>query len=132
MEATEPIAMPAGRPPLGRSLSQRPASNPPLKEAAQRRAEMILRVRGGQLSATEAARALGISRKTYYKWEQRGLKGLVAGLCARNSGRPASPCDGEKESLRRRVAQMERELQRQEQGRQLRSQLRAEGGKKER
>jgi len=37
------------------------------QEQARQRAEMILKVRGGQITAQEAARALGISRKTYYK-----------------------------------------------------------------
>jgi transposase len=97
---------------------------------ARQRAEMILKVRGGVLSASEAARALKISRKTYYKWERRGLAAMLAGLCARNSGRPASPCDGEKEELRTKMQKLERSLHLQEEREAIRKQLGAEGEKK--
>lgn len=100
------------------------------RERARQRAEMILKVRGGLLSATEAARTLGISRKTYYKWEKRGLAAMLEGLCERNSGRPASPGDGEKEELKRKMEDLERDLQRQEQRQEIRSRLRAEGKKR--
>lgn len=101
------------------------------RERARQRAEMILKVRGGQLSASEAAQALGISRKTYYKWEQRGLAALLEGLCERSSGRPASPSDGEPEDLKRKRATLERELQRQEQRQAIRTQWKAEGEKRD-
>jgi transposase len=38
---------------------------------ARRRAQLIMQVQSGLLSAQEAARQLQISRKTYYKWERR-------------------------------------------------------------
>jgi len=38
---------------------------------AQQRANLIIQVRSNQLTAVEAARQMGISRKTYYKWENR-------------------------------------------------------------
>jgi len=100
------------------------------REQARQRAEMILKVRAGLINASEAARALSISRKTYYKWEKRGLSAMLEGLCERSSGRPASPCDGEKESLRQKMAAMEKDLKRREQSEQLRSLLRAEGEKR--
>lgn len=99
------------------------------REQARQRAEMILKVRSGLLSATEAAQALGVSRKTYYKWEKRGLAAMLEGLCERSSGRPASPGDGEKE-LKRTMAAMEKDLRRQEQRQAIRDLLRAEGEKK--
>jgi transposase len=40
------------------------------------------------MKATEAAAVLGVSRKTYYKGEQRGLEGLFAGLEEKTAGRP--------------------------------------------
>ena len=101
------------------------------REQARQRAEMILKVRGGVMSAAEAARRLGISRKTYYKWEKRGLAAMLEGLFARNSGRPASPCDGEKEELTRTVAELQKDRTRQEQRAMIRTSLRAEGEKKE-
>lgn len=99
------------------------------REQARQRAEMILKVRSGLLSATEAAQALGVSRKTYYKWEKRGLAAMLEGLCKRSSGRPASPGDGEEE-LKRTMAAMEKDLQRQAQRQTIRDLLRAEGKKR--
>jgi hypothetical protein len=40
------------------------------------------------MTATEAAALLGESRKTYYKWEQRGVAALLEGLGEKPSGRP--------------------------------------------
>jgi transposase len=100
------------------------------REQAHKRAEMILKVRGGVMSASEAARALGISRKTYYKWEQRGLAAMLEGLYERNSGRPASPCDGEKEILKQTVTELEKEKKRKEQSEEIRNLLRSEAEKK--
>jgi transposase-like protein len=44
---------------------------------ARQRAELILKVRSGQLTATAAAQALGISRQQYYQWEARALQALL-------------------------------------------------------
>lgn len=63
-------------------------------------AEMIIEVRAGKLTARDAARRLGVSTKTYYKWEKRGLGGLVGALKTKNGGRPAPKKDHEKEVLR--------------------------------
>ncbi len=100
------------------------------REQARQRAEMILKVRSGQISASEAARSLGISRKTYYKWEKRGLAAMLAGLCERNSGRSASPCDGEKAALRKTMAAMQKDLKRRQQSEEIRNRLSAEGEKR--
>ena len=40
------------------------------------RTEMIVRVRAGLMTATAAAQTLGVSRKTYYKWEKKEVKAL--------------------------------------------------------
>ena len=58
---------------------------------AIRRAEIIMKVRSGIMTATEAARELGVSRKTYYKWEKRGLAALLDGLSDQPTGRPEIP-----------------------------------------
>ena len=97
---------------------------------ARLRAELILKVRAGVMSAAEAAKQLGVSRKTYYKWEKRGLAAMLQGLCGRSSGRPASQTDEEKEQLRRKVSELERELQGRQQSEELRSLLRGEAEKK--
>ena len=47
---------------------------------ARQRAELILQVRSGQLSATAAAQTLGISRQQYYQWEQRALSALLSAV----------------------------------------------------
>ena len=47
---------------------------------AQQRAEAIFKVRSGQLTATAAAQALGISRQQYYQWEKRALEALLQAL----------------------------------------------------
>jgi hypothetical protein len=111
-------------------MEQETTNSTSQREQARQRAEMILKVRSGQISASEAARSLGISRKTYYKWEKRGLAAMLAGLCERNSGRPASPCDGEKETLRQEMAAMEKDLKRRQQSQEIRNLLSAEGKKR--
>lgn len=98
---------------------------------AREKAEMILKVRGGLMSATEAARKLGISRKTYYKWEQRGLEAMIEGLCERNSGRPPGEPDGEKETIKRRIQELERELEKRQKTDELREKIKRLSEKKE-
>ena len=51
------------------------------------RTEMIVKVRAGLMTATAAAEALGVSRKTYYKWEKRGLQAMLAAGEAEKPGR---------------------------------------------
>lgn len=79
---------------------------------ARLRAEMILRVRSGEITATEAAKHLGVSRKTYYQWEKRGLEGMLGSLMEGSPGRPQAPKpDPEKEKLRLKVAELENKLE---------------------
>jgi len=84
------------------------------------RAELILKVQTGQLTATEAARRLGVSRKTYYQWEKRGLKGMMEALSDKPPGRPARPKDQEKEALKMRASSLEKELCALEESRRIR------------
>lgn len=98
---------------------------------AREKAEMILKVRAGLMSAAEAARKLGISRKTYYKWEQRGLEAMMEGLCERNSGRPPGATDGEKERMKRRIRELERELEKRQKTDELREKIKRLSEKKE-
>ena len=90
---------------------------------ARSRAELIIQVQAGRLSATAAAAKMGVSRKTYYKWEQRGLSGIVAGLKEGEPGRRATPRDVEKETLRREVDQLRQQLGVQEQLQRIREVL---------
>lgn len=91
---------------------------------ARRRAEIILQVRSGRITATQAARLLGISRKSYYRWEQRGLDAMLSALEQRDPGRPPQPApDPETLRLRKRVAQLEKNLELMREVRQLREDL---------
>ena len=70
---------------------------------------LIMRVQVGQLTASEAARQMGVSRKTFYQRAQRGLEGMVAALAPRPAGRPGEARDTEKEALLAKIAQLQRE-----------------------
>jgi transposase len=64
-----------------------------------------MKVRCELMNASQAAKRLGISRKTYYKWEQRGLSALLDGLTDQSPGRPIQPVDREKEGLEKQLTQ---------------------------
>jgi DNA-binding XRE family transcriptional regulator len=55
---------------------------------ALKRAEIIMKVRCGLITASQGAQELGVSRKTYYQWEQRGLAGLLNNVSEKQPGRP--------------------------------------------
>jgi transposase len=77
---------------------------------ARQRAQLIMQVRGGVVTAEAAARQLGVSRKTYYKWERRALAAMVEALGNRGQGRPAQPSDPEKAALRRQTEALQAKL----------------------
>ena len=88
-------------------------------QAARQRAEIIMKVRCGLMTATQAAQLLGVSRKTYYKWEQRGLAALLEGVQDQQSGRPEIPLeqtrqaafDKELKDLKEQTELLEKKLQ---------------------
>jgi transposase len=80
------------------------------QKLARERALVILRVRSGALTAKEGAQELGVSRKTYYEWEERALKAMALALENRVAGRPSVSTDEEKERLRRRIRELEKKL----------------------
>ena len=82
---------------------------------ARHRAAVIFQVRSGQMTATAAAQALGISRQQYYQWEQRALQALLTSLEDQPTGRPKTPTDPEKEKLQARVQQLEQQVKQHEQ-----------------
>ena len=90
---------------------------------ARQRAEVIFKVRSGQLTATAAAMELGISRQQYYTWEQRALSALLTSLEDQPPGRPKTPADPEKEKLQHRVEQLEQQVEHYQQKEQLRQLL---------
>ena len=97
---------------------------------ARQRVDLILKVRSGLITAADAARQLGVSRKTYYKWEKRAFSGMLEGLSDRSSGRPALVVDTEKEELKKRVMELTRELRLQQQRLELGDLLASEAKKK--
>jgi transposase len=90
---------------------------------ARQRAQLIMQVRSGVLSAQEAARRLGVSRKTYYKWERRALAAMVEALGDREQGRPPRPIDPEKEALQRQTQELQAKLEVLEQTERIRQQI---------
>lgn len=80
------------------------------KKLARERAAIILQVRSGVLTATEGAERLGISRKTYYEWEDRALQAMARALENHVPGRPPVPLDAEKEELQSKVRDLEKRL----------------------
>jgi transposase len=80
------------------------------QELARLRASVILAVRSGQITAEEGSRRLGVSRKTYYEWENRALQALTQALEDREPGRPAAPQDEEKQKLQKKITELENEL----------------------
>jgi len=91
--------------------------------SSERRASLILQVRSGQITAQQAAQELGISRQAFYKWEKRALKALLNSLQDQPSGRPKAASDPEKDQLKSRVEELERQVRLFEQRDQLRSLL---------
>ena len=80
------------------------------KKLARERALVILQVRSGALTAKEGARLLGVSRKTYYEWEEKSLKAMALALENHPTGRRPMPVDEEKETLRERIQELEKKL----------------------
>jgi transposase len=97
------------------------------KQAARSRAEVILKVRAGRITAKAAAALLGVSRKTYYQWEKRGLAAMLRELENQKPGRPVKPAPAET-ALTTKVAQLEAKLKVAEQTAQIRAMLRAMEG----
>jgi transposase-like protein len=90
---------------------------------SQLRASLILQVRSGQITAQQAAQQLGISRQAFYKWEKRALKALLNALEDQPPGRPKGITDPEKDQLKNRVQELERQVRLYEQRESLRTLL---------
>lgn len=76
---------------------------------AMQRAQLIMQVRCGLMTASEAARRMGVSRKTYYKWEQRGLSSLLDGLSDQHPGRPEKLENPAEAVLEKQLADLKQE-----------------------
>jgi transposase len=81
-------------------------------ESAQREEILlIMRAQTGQVTASEAARQMGISRKTFYQRVNRVWEGIANALAQRPAGRPGKARDPEKEALLALAGQLQREKQ---------------------
>jgi transposase len=80
------------------------------RKLARERAAIILQVRSGKMTAMEGAERLGVSRKTYYEWEDRALQAMALALENQAPGRPPVPLDAEKEELQSKVRDLEKRL----------------------
>jgi transposase len=78
---------------------------PSAQQTMRLRAELIMKVRCGLITAAQAADRLGVSRKTYYKWEQRGLRALLDGVADQSPGRPSRPSDDHHQALERQLSE---------------------------
>jgi transposase len=86
------------------------AKQPSSRQTARLRAEMIMKVRCGLLTARQAAGRLGVSRKTFYKWEQRGLSALLDSVADQPPGRPSLPADGHRQWLEKQLHDANRQI----------------------
>ncbi len=80
------------------------------KKLARERAMVIVQVHSGMLSAREGAQRLGVSRKTYYEWEERALEAMTLALENRPLRRPPGSLDKAKEDLRRQIGELQKKL----------------------
>ena len=83
----------------------------PAKVKPAQMMQLIMQVRGGMLSATEAARQLGISRKTWYERESRAMTAMMEALEAQPTGRPSSQGDPETQKLRSEISDLQQQVQ---------------------
>ena len=99
--------------------------------------EMVMKVRSGAMSVTDAAAGMGISRDVYYKWEARALEAMLKALAGPESGRPPVPVANppadlllaENERLKKENELLHREMDLREKAFRFRLE-RAEAGKK--
>jgi len=80
-------------------------------DKAKERLSVVVRVLSGQMTVTEAAAMLGISRKSYYEWQDRALAGMQNALTDRRAGRKPTPVDAEKEHLKEHVETLSMKLE---------------------
>jgi transposase len=86
------------------------AKHPSTQQTARLRAELIMKVRCGLMTARQAAHQLGVSRKTFYKWEQRGLSAFLEGVADQRPGRPADPSDDRCQLLEKQLSEAKQEI----------------------
>lgn len=94
------------------------------QEKAKQRAAVILRVRAGEITASQGAEILGISRKTYYEWEKKGLQGMMDQLRDQSPGRPQQTVDPQKAAMEKENASLKARMAELEQVAEIRAVMR--------
>ncbi|MHC4842027.1 MAG: hypothetical protein ACYTDT_13905 [Planctomycetota bacterium] len=69
-----------------------------------------MQVQAGTLTATQAAGVLGVSRKTYYEWENRALSSMLEAVTNQPPGRPRKDIDHEKLQMARQLEEQQKIL----------------------
>lgn len=80
------------------------------QQQARQRTAVIMKVQSGQLTATQAAKQLGISRKTYYELEAKALAGMMQALNPGKSGRPKKPVDQQKQAMAKEIKELKQQV----------------------
>ena len=75
----------------------------------EKRMELLMKVLLKQMTATEAAAQLNVSRKTFYEWLERASENLLQSQLPKAPGRPKRKVDEEKEALKKQVKDLEYE-----------------------
>ena len=99
-------------------------SNPDPK--SQQRMDIILKVLSGEITATEGAQQLGVSRKTYYEWENKALSGMHESLKNKPVGRPEKELNPYVEEMEKKVSNLSKQVLMLEQEREIRDILQGE------
>ena len=73
------------------------------REDARKRLLVIMQVINGEITATKGAGLLGMSRRTYYKWEERLIENMLNSMEDRDPGRPSLAVDVEKEAMEKQL-----------------------------
>ena len=76
---------------------------------AEKRLRVIVDHLAGQITATQAALELGLSRKTFYEWLERARSAMFIALQDRPNGRPEKPAEQEKAGLLRELEELGKE-----------------------
>ena len=81
----------------------------PIEAGLWDRMLLAMRVATRQLRAADAARLMGVSRRTFYQLATRGWQGMAAAMTPRPAGRPGAIRDPERDELRAQNARLQQE-----------------------
>ena len=88
--------------------------------------DVILQVLNKTITATQGAKLLNVSRKTYYEWENKALAGMHEALRNKPMGRPEKECNPYVEEAKKKAAELQRQVLMLEQEREIRDILQGE------